>query len=444
MAKETKKAKKEKVDYNSLDEKDKKKMMADALGALQAASPLCTSLDDAQSNVHEFDNTGCYILNALLSGELNGGFPEGRMSLLAAESSVGKSYIGLQTAARAQKAGKHVVIFDSEGAIDREFGRNLGLDTSNTTYFPIRTIEDCRNSIFKFLNFVIDNNMRGQFFILVDSLGNMISEGEMDKQSDGKTSVDMGTRARAMKSFLQTCINMSTTSNTTIVCTNHIYDNPGQMYPSIIRSMPGGKCVTYLPSTILQLSAVNVKDDDDKRKIGEEASIGGKGLVGKAVTGLSVKNRICKPFITADMFISFQNGLSKYYGLLELSQDFDIIENKAGRFYLTQEAKDIFDELKNYVANPDVVKGSYFWEEYLLGLQVSLDALDAYLPKGEKDKTKTIGTRTELIKDGDFWEKFMPVLQFCIDKSWKYTSPEARQVGQSALDDAIESYEEDI
>ena len=59
-------------------------------------------LSEALSNIDTFDDTGCCMLNALLSGRIvGGGFPEGRMTVLAAPSSVGKSYIGLQSAALA-------------------------------------------------------------------------------------------------------------------------------------------------------------------------------------------------------------------------------------------------------------------------------------------------------------------------------------------------------
>ena len=383
-----KKEKKEKIDYDSLGEKEKNKLLSQALSTLHSMSDQCTTLEEAQSNINSFEDTGCYILNALLSGELKGGFPEGRMSVLAAESSVGKSFIGIQTAAIAQKKGKHVLIFDSENAIDKDFAKNLGLDPAATTYFPVRSIEQCRNSIFKFLSFVIDNGMRGKFFILVDSLANMIAEIEMNRAEKENTATDMGTRARAMKSLLQMCINMSAQSNTTIVCTNHIYDNPNAMFPSLIKPMPGGKCVTYLPSTILQLSAVNVKEGDD-RKIDEEATVGGKGLLGKAITGLSVKNRVCKPFITADMYISWKSGMNKYYGLLELSQEFGLIENRVGRYYLAT------------------------------------------------DKENCIGTRKTLLTDAEFWEKFMPTLQKKIDDNWKYTSGSAQEEGEILLENEL-------
>ena len=88
----------------------------------------------------------------------------------------GKTYLALQTAAHAQKAGKQIVIFDSEFAIDNEFATNLGLDTSKIIYFPVKTVEQCKNAVYKFLSNVYDLGLMGQFFIIIDSLGAMISE----------------------------------------------------------------------------------------------------------------------------------------------------------------------------------------------------------------------------------------------------------------------------
>ena len=75
------------VDVNSLSPEEKKKRIAQAMDTLKEFSPMVSFLDNAMSNVDNFENTGCYILNALVSGKLKGGFPEARMSLLAAESS---------------------------------------------------------------------------------------------------------------------------------------------------------------------------------------------------------------------------------------------------------------------------------------------------------------------------------------------------------------------
>ena len=77
----------ERIDINSLSEAEKQKRIQAAFETLQEFSPMVSFLDNAMSNVDSFEDTGCYILNALVSGKLRGGFPEARMSLLAAESS---------------------------------------------------------------------------------------------------------------------------------------------------------------------------------------------------------------------------------------------------------------------------------------------------------------------------------------------------------------------
>ena len=357
-----------KVDFNALSDKDKQKLIDKAWGVLDEGNDSASMLSEALSNIDTFDDTGCCMLNALLSGRIvGGGFPEGRMTVLAAPSSVGKSYIGLQAAALAQKKGKRILIFDSENAIDREFATNLGLDVTKVKYFPVKSIEQCKNSMYAFLNFVDQQGMKGQFFILVDSLGGMMSEMDFKRLEDESSSADMGTLAKSMKQFIKMMTNMSARTKTTIVCTNHIFDNPGQMFPSLEKNMSGGKSVKYFSSTVLQLSAVQVKEGDADRKTGDEAAIGSKGMTGIAIRGLSIKNRVVKPYMEGSMYISWQKGLRKYYGLLELAQEFDLIYNKAGKLYIRATEEGAEDK---YIGTKQEIQTSKkFWDEYIPKLQ---------------------------------------------------------------------------
>lgn len=372
-----KKKEETKIDFTTLSDKEKQKIIDKAWAVLDDTNPEASMLSEALSNINTFDDTGCCMLNALLSGRIvDGGFPEGRMTVLAAPSSVGKSYIGLQAAALAQKKGKRILIFDSENAIDREFASNLGLDVSKVKYFPVKSIEQCKNSMYAFLDFVDKQGMKGQFFILVDSLGGMMSEMDFKRLEDESTSADMGTLAKSMKGFIKMMTIMSARTKTTIVCTNHIFDNPGQMFPSLEKNMSGGKSVKYFSSTVLQLSAVQVKEDDKDRKTGDEAAIGSKGMTGIAIRGLSIKNRVVKPYMEGSMYISWQKGLRKYYGLLDIAQEFDLIYNKAGKLYVRAENE------------------------------------------GEDDRY--IGTKVEIQTSKKFWDEFIPTLQKKIDEHWTY------------------------
>lgn len=367
-----KKKEENKVDFNTLSDKEKQKIIDKAWGVLDETNAEASMLSDALSNINTFDDTGCCMLNALLSGKIvGGGFPEGRMTVLAAPSSVGKSYIGLQAAALAQKKGKRILIFDSENAIDREFATNLGLDVTKVKYFPVKSIEQCKNSMYAFLDFVDKQGMKGQFFILVDSLGGMMSEMDFKRLEDESTSADMGTLAKSMKGFIKMMTIMSARTKTTIVCTNHIFDNPGQMFPSLEKNMSGGKSVKYFSSTVLQLSAVQVKEGDADRKTGDEAAIGSKGMTGIAIRGLSIKNRVVKPYMEGSMYISWQKGLRKYYGLLELAQEFDLIYNKAGKLYIRSTEEGAEDK---YIGTKQEIQTSKkFWDEYIPELQKKID-----------------------------------------------------------------------
>lgn len=365
------------IDVNSLSSEEKKKRINAAIETLKEFSPMVSFLDNAMSNVDSFEDTGCYVLNALVSGHLRGGFPEARMSLLAAESSTGKTYIALQTAALAQKAGKQIVIFDSEFAIDHEFATNLGLDTSKIIYFPVKTIEQCKNAVYKFLSNVFDLGLMGQFFIIIDSLGAMISEMDYKRMEKNSSSKDMGSYSQSMKALIKACNNLAGQTQTTIICTNHIYDDPSAMFTQLVKPMPGGKIVRYLPTTIVQLSANNVKAKDSDRKIDEEAVGGSHGEVGIEVRGLGVKNRICKPFNQAYMYISFENGLSKYYGLMDLALELGALKNVGGRIR-DAETDEFYGFSKDIQFNAD------FWESFIDKLQPFIEKAWHYKTEAER------------------------------------------------------------
>ena len=398
-----KKKETEEVNVKLLSEKEKQKLIEKAWSILDSGNSEASMLSDALSNIESYEDTGCYVLNALLSGKLkDGGFPEGRTTILGAPSSVGKSYIGLKAAAIAQKKGKTILIFDSENAIDNTFASNLGLDVSKVKYFPVRSIEQCKNNMYAFLNFVLENGLKGQFFILVDSLAGMMSELDFKRLEKESDSADMGTRAKAMRSFIQMMNTMSAATKTTIVCTNHVYENPGAMYPPLEKSMPGGLAVKYFASTVIQLSARQIKEDDTKVKTGDKAAIGSKGMTGIVVRGISVKNRIVKPYMEGELYISWEKGLRKYYGLLDLALKFNILYNKMGKIYIPSKEEGVDDEF--------------------------------------------VGNRAKIETDKDFWERFYPVLEDVIGREWCYrvnTIDSDDEIDDSEFDEIAED-EEDI
>lgn len=344
-------------------------LMRESLKELQSLNPLASSIRDSHSNINAFESTGCLVLDAMLSGKVvGGGFPEGRVSILAAESSTGKTYIALRTAALAQRKGKNVIIFDSEGSIDASICSSVGLDIDKTLYYPVKSVEDCAIAVYKVLNNTIKQKLYNKFFILIDSLGMMSSEIQIQRLEKENTSADMSF-AKSMNTFLKQLCNLSMSSKTTILCTNHVYDDTGKMYPSVEKNQTGGKKTKFVPSTVVQLTARTVKSDDQDIKSDEGAAIGGDDAIGIAINAVCIKSRVCRPRIRAGLFLSWGKGLSRWYGLLHLAESFGVITSRAGRVYIGEECK---------------------------------------------------GTKRELMFNKEFLKSLLPELQQKIDEEWSY------------------------
>lgn len=253
-------AEEEKADINKLASK--------VFDVLDDYSPYSSFLDQSTiSNVDEWIDTGSKMLNAVISGSLYGGIPKGRVTLLAGESASGKSFIAQKIVGNAQKMGMYTVVFDTENAIDARMVESLGADPKKIKYFPAKSIEQVRNAIFALLQKIEETHMEGKFLVVIDSLANMLSEMETKRMDKDSTSADMGTIAKAIKSLLKTCTTYGGLTKTTFVVTNHIYDNPNEMYPDLVKCMNGGKACRYLPSVVVQLAKKNLKEKDSGERM---------------------------------------------------------------------------------------------------------------------------------------------------------------------------------
>ena len=334
------------------------KDVASALDAIDKVNPFATYLDNnTLSHVGEWIDTGSYVLNAIISGSINGGIPKGRVTMLAGESMTGKSLFVQKILAKAQEEGLIPVIFDTENAIDPEGAERLGLDISKVKYVPCTSIEQARNSLYKFLTSVKEKGLEGKFIVAIDSLANLQSELELTRMSKDSTSSDMGTKARAMKTLMQTCTNLGSVTQTTILCTNHVYDAPAALFPSIEKNMPGGKSCIYLPSVTVQLARKPMKDDGGKTVDGELA-VGQKKYSGIIIRALTRKNRFIKQYLEGEMYLSFSSGLDRYYGLVDLAVGVGAVVQTGATYQLEDGTK--LGYYKNWR------KDTKLWEETIL------------------------------------------------------------------------------
>ena len=325
--------------------------------------------ESALSSVTEWHDTGCMVLNAIVSGSLHGGLPKGRIVGFAGPSQTGKTYITNKILAKAQNEGMISVIFDTEMAVDETACTGVGLDTTQVKYVPVQTVEECRNQLVAFLDSVVEAKAQGKFIICIDSLGNLASQKEIDDVEKGKTAMDMGTRAKGLKSMMRTLTFKAAQANTTILFVNHTYDDPAAMFPTLVKQQSGGKGPVYLSSVLVQLAKRDEKQD--KNNEDDEMLPDANKYSGVTLRALTIKNRFVPPFLEAEMYLNFKSGLDKYSGLREMAINHGALIQTGSTYSLPDGSK--LGYFKNWCKNTEI------WDEKILPtLEEKLNAAFRY------------------------------------------------------------------
>lgn len=334
--------------------------------------------ENTLSTVKEWVNTGSYALNGIISGSLIKGIPMGRITGFSGPSGCGKTLILNKIAANAQKKGMSVVYFDSENALDQETASRLGCDASKIKHCPTEIIEDCRNQIVKFLKAIVEKNLQGKFMIIIDSLGNLISAREAKVIEDQKDSADMGSKAVAYKSMLRAITHAASKANCPVLFSNHTYDNPGALYPTLVKSQAGGSGPLYMSSVLVQMSTKQEKASklDNKNAVEESTAIS-KDINGLTLRFVTTKNRFVTPFLETELYLNFKTGLAKYSGLLEMAEAYKVLEKQGHRYVFNGEVLGFYKDFRD---NAEV------WEKIIPVLDEKLQKELAF--NNEQNSTK--------------------------------------------------------
>ena len=326
--------------------------LKDIFGDIDKMNPEGSFLEDSSiSTPSDWIDTGSKALNAIISGSLHKGIPVGRITGFAGPSGAGKTLIINKILANAQKKGYIAVIWDSEVAVDKQTALNVGMDLKKTKYYPVETIEECRNQISTFLDNVIassDPNLK--FIISIDSLGNLASSKEIEDARKGKDAADVGQRAKATKSMMRSITYKAAKAGVPILFSNHIYEGM-EMFPSLIKNQAGGKGPIYLASVLVQLAIRNEKMTENP----DEKSIAiANNVSGVTMSAMTVKNRIVPPFLKTELYLNFKSGLDVNTGLFDIALALGVIQ-QAGKTY------QVNGESVGYRKN--IEKDAAFWEK---------------------------------------------------------------------------------
>lgn len=317
--------------------------------------------DNALSSVDDWIDTGCYVLNAIISGSFFKGVPVGRTCGFVGPNSSGKTMIMCKVASYAIKKGFRVLYVDSENALDPVTAKRLGCDLSKIKHVPVETIEETKKVVLEFLNQLIEKNIKSKVLIIVDSLGGLNTLKDLEPDSNMN---DMGLKAKLMGNFLKSVNSRAAKADVPVLFSNHIYENPGEMYPTLVKKQSGGLKVLYLASCLVQLSTTLKKFADSK----EETHGIIDTIAGKDLNALTTKNRFAPEYAKAQMYLSYQKGLDRYSGLLEMAISLGYIKNTGATYVMG-------DKKLGYASTFD---NPEFWEEHLPALEIKLHEMFQY------------------------------------------------------------------
>lgn len=296
-------------------------------------------------------DTGSYILNALLSGDIYGGVPNNKVIAFAGESATGKTFfvLGIVKQFLDNNPTAGVIYYDTEAAVTREMMKSRGIDTSRVILSEQSTIEEFRTHAMRVLDKYIESpkKSRPPLMMVLDSLG-MLSTGKEvaditndKKNAEGISTRDM-TRAPLIRGAFRALSLRLARAAVPMLVTNHTYDKVGSMFPE--KEMSGGSGLKYAASQIVFLSKKKDKDGAD--------------VVGNIIHCKNHKNRLTKENKMVDVKLSYDKGLDRYYGLLELAEKHGIITKVSTRYEFPGGAK-VFG--KTVMEDPE----KYFTQEVM-------------------------------------------------------------------------------
>ena len=228
---------------------------------------------------------------------------------------------------------------------------------------PVTTVQEFRTQALKVLDKYLERDEadRQPMFICLDSLGMLSTTKEVEDTAEAKETRDM-TRAQVLKAAFRVLTLKLGRAGVPLVVTNHTYETMG-LFSS--KEMGGGSGLKYAASSIVYLSKRKEKD--------------GTEVIGNIIHCKNYKSRLTKENKVVDVRLTYDKGLDRHYGLLDLALKHNIFKSVSTRIELPDGSKTFGKTINN-----DPTK--YFTEDVLQKLD---DAARKEFKYGEEQISET-------------------------------------------------------
>lgn len=259
-------------------------------------------------------NTGNYALNRLISGDYNKGIPLSKVTMFAGESGSGKSLLAAFAMSQAQKNDNaFIILLDSEGAGDRQWLLNAGVDLSEDKFIriPVFTVDNVVSTLSEFVKGFKESGSDQPILIVLDSVGMLETETGQEKFLKGNNAGDQGQLAKQLKKLVKNSVYLCEQTNIGFLFTNHTYDSQDMFNPD--QKITGGAGIIYASSIVIATRKAKLKDTKEEHEM--ETTTGVHGI---KINVMVYKSRYNKPFEKTTIEVPWSTGIDPYSGLVEM------------------------------------------------------------------------------------------------------------------------------
>jgi RecA/RadA recombinase len=277
--------------------------------------------------------TAIPIINVALSAKLDGGLTPG-LTMWAGPSKHFKTAFSLLMAkSYLEKYEDAALLFyDSEFGTPQSYFDSFNIDTDRVLHTPITDIEQLKFDIMNQLQ----NIERGDhLIIIVDSIGNLASKKEVEDALNEKSVADMS-RAKQIKSLFRMITPHLTLKDIPMVVVNHTYMEIG-MFP---KAIVGGGTGSYYSA-------------DNIFIIGRQQEKEGQEIVGYNFIINVEKSRYVKEKSKIPVTVSYDGGISRWSGLLDLALESGHVVKPSNGWYSKMDENGEIEDKKYRIKDTD-------------------------------------------------------------------------------------------
>src|SRR3989339_473505 len=282
-------------------------------------------LDDTISNIEKQFGKGTIMklgagviapVESIPTGSLSldyalgiGGVPRGRVVEIYGPESSGKTTLCLHIIAEAQKKGGLAAFVDAEHALDANYAKRLGVDTTNL----LLSQPDFGEQALEIVDTLVRSNALD--IIVVDSVAALVPRSEIEGDMGDP---QMAMQARLMSQALRKITGAISKSKTCVIFINQLRMKIGVMFGNP-ETTTGGNALKFYASLRLDIRRIAAIKD-------------GEQVVGNRTKVKIVKSKVAPPFKQVEFDILYNEGISKTGDLIDLGVNLGIIK-KSGAWF---------------------------------------------------------------------------------------------------------------